>query len=72
MSVFSLFKLGLSLSDEPNGVKFCFADDMKNLIKGDHPMKFYIICSLFVVLAIVNPNIRGALPNWVLTGAVLN
>lgn len=75
LTFFSMSKLDMSLtSGQPDGVGalFCLADDMKNLIKSNHPMKFYIVCNLFVVLAIASPNVRGALPTWVLTGAVLH
>jgi len=75
LTFFSLSKLDMSLtSGQPDGVGalFCLADDMKNLIKSNHPMKFYIVCNLFVVLAIASPNVRSALPPWVLTGAVLH
>ena len=73
LNMFSIDRLDTQISEHANryGAHFCFAEDMKNLIKSNHPMKFYIVCNLFVVLSFVCPLLRHSLPRWVLTGAVL-
>ena len=57
------------MCDPEEGARMSLAKDMKYLIDGHHPMKFYIICNLFVALAKVCPILRSSLPQWTIMGA---
>lgn len=49
--------------------QMALANEMKKLIELEHSEKFFLVCSLFTVIAVVDQNVRRALPQWVLLAA---
>jgi len=50
-------------------IRLALAKEMRLLIQLTHPKQFFLVCSYFLILAMVEKKIARALPQWILNAA---
>jgi len=55
--------------ERPEMMQFAFCRELLVLIRGNRHDKFYLICNLFMSMAVISRRIARSLPQWVFLGA---
>ena len=67
--LFTMDALDASIAEDGfDGPYYSLATSMRTMIQHSFATQFYSICKLFLALADVNPEMRGAIPQWLIAG----